>query len=234
MASSKTAKTTPKKTAGRKPSAASPSRALRNRAAKITALLRDEYPRAKTALDHESPLELLVATILSAQCTDERVNMVTPNLFKRYPNAGLLARARRPSVEKIIHSTGFFRNKAKNIQGAAKAIIERHGGKVPRTMEELLELPGVARKTANCVMGSAYGIASGVVVDTHVARISRLLKLSEEKTPEKIERDLMALLPKDQWIDFSHWLIDHGRAVCIARRPKCADCLIAHFCPSKA
>jgi len=160
--------------------------------------------------------------------------MVTPNLFKRYPNAGLLARARRPSVEKIIHSTGFFRNKAKNIQGAAKAIIERHGGKVPRTMEELLELPGVARKTANCVMGSAYGIASGVVVDTHVARISRLLKLSEEKTPEKIERDLMALLPKDQWIDFSHWLIDHGRAVCIARRPKCADCLIAHFCPSKA
>ncbi len=210
-----------------------PPQALRNRARKIASALAREYPLAKTALDHVNPLQLLVATILSAQCTDERVNKVTPELFKRYPDAASLARARRPALERIVHSTGFFRNKAKSIQGAAQAIVERHGGEVPDTMEELLALPGVARKTANVVMGSAFGVASGVVVDTHVARISRLLELTTENAPEKIERDLMALLPRDQWIDFSHWLIHHGRRVCIARRPRCDACVLRVHCPSR-
>jgi len=190
------------------------------------------YPDARTALDFSTPLEILVAIILSAQCTDERVNLVTAQLFKKYRKAEDYYRVPQEELEKDIHSTGFFRNKAKSIQGATRMIVERFGNSFPNTMETLLELPGVARKTANCVLGNAFGITSGVVVDTHVLRVSARLGLTKEKDPEKVERDLMALVPKERWIDFSHWIINHGRALCKARKPKCGECFLSDICPS--
>ena len=211
---------------------ARPNEALRDRAAAITRALAAEYGAATCALRHESPFELLVATILSAQCTDVRVNLVTPALFAKYPDARRLAQSPPGELEALIRPTGFFNAKARNLRGCARALVERHRGEVPRTMEELLLLPGVARKTANVVLGTAFGIASGVVVDTHVMRITRLLKLTRQVSPEKIERDLVALLPKEEWIDFSHRLIWHGRKVCIARRPQCDRCVLAELCPS--
>jgi len=180
---------------------------------------------------HDSPLELLVATILSAQCTDVRVNMVTPKLYARYPTAAALAAAPLRDIERIIQSTGFFRNKARNIQACCRKLVAEHGGEVPRTMEELVELPGVGRKTANVVLGTAFGIATGVVVDTHVMRLSRRLGLTTHKDPIKIERDLMEQLPKRQWIDFSHRLIHHGRRICAARKPLCEECPLETICP---
>ncbi|MCC6750811.1 MAG: endonuclease III [Deltaproteobacteria bacterium] len=190
------------------------------------------YPQAATALTHENPLQLLVATILSAQCTDERVNQVTPRLFATYPDARALAEAEPEALEGIIHSTGFFRAKAKSIRGACRLLCDRHEGKVPHEMSALLELPGVARKTANVVLGSAFGISSGVVVDTHVARLSGRLGLSHHTDPAKIEADLMALVPRERWIGFAHQLILHGRAVCAARKPACSRCALAPHCPS--
>jgi endonuclease-3 len=204
----------------------------RKRVRQIIKLLRGEYPEARCSLDHTNPLELLVATILSAQCTDERVNAVTAGLFRKYRTWEDYASAPAAELERDIHSTGFFRNKAKSIQGACRLIGERHGGRVPDRMELLLELPGVARKTANVVLGNAYHIASGVVVDTHVSRLSGRLGLSAEKTPEKIERDLTDVVPKSDWIDFSHLLIAHGRKVCKARNPLCGECVLARLCPS--
>jgi endonuclease III len=182
------------------------------------------YPDATCELDHRSPYQLLVATILSAQCTDARVNLVTPEVFRRWPTPRALAEASQAEVEKVIRSTGFFRNKAKSLRGMARAIIERHRGEVPRTMEALLELPGVARKTANVVLGTAFGVATGVVVDTHVARLSARLGLTREREPVKIERDLMAVLPEEEWVGFAHRLIWHGRRVCAARKPRCGEC----------
>lgn len=204
----------------------------KKRVRQIIRTLKKEYPDARCSLDHTSPLELLVATILSAQCTDERVNLVTADLFRKYRTWEDYASAPSAELERDIHSTGFFRNKAKAIQGACRMIGERHGGRVPDSMEELLELPGVARKTANVVLGNAYGIPSGVVVDTHVARLSERLGLSAEKQPEKIERDLASLVPESDWIIFPHLLIAHGRKVCKARTPLCAECPVAKLCPS--
>src|SRR2546426_7461004 len=192
--------------------------ALKARARKIVGRLERAYPNATCALDHHSALELLVATILSAQCTDARVNKVTPVLFAKYRTAGDYASADPRVFEREIQSTGFFRNKTKSILGMAQALVERHGGNVPDTMEQLVELPGVGRKTANVILGTWFGKNEGVVVDTHVHRITRLLKLTRQDTPEKIERDLMQLLPRDKWTVFSHLLILHGRKVCIARR----------------
>jgi endonuclease-3 len=202
------------------------------RARRIVGLLRQEYPDARCSLNFTNPLELLVATILSAQCTDERVNLVTAELFRKYRTCDDYAGAAPSELEQDIRSTGFFRNKAKAIQGACRQLSERHGGRVPRTMEELLELPGVARKTANVVLGNAYHLATGVVVDTHVSRLSARLGLSAHAAPEKIERDLMSLIPEPDWIDFSHLLIAHGRKVCKARTPLCAECLLEPLCPS--
>jgi len=196
--------------------------------------LKREYPKARCSLDYSSPLELLVATILSAQCTDERVNKVTPGLFRRYPTAADYASAPPEELEREIHSTGFFRNKARSIQGACRQLRDEHGGRVPQTMDELLKLPGVARKTANVVLGNAYGQASGVVVDTHVARLSERLGLSAEKAPEKIEQDLMRLVPRRDWVLFPHLLIAHGRKICKARAPLCCDCPLQQVCPSNA
>jgi endonuclease-3 len=204
----------------------------RARTRRIIARLRKEFPDAKCALDHGSPLELLVATILSAQCTDVRVNLVTPALFAKYRRAIDYAAADPTVFQQEIQSTGFFRNKTKSILGMAQALIERHGGQVPATMQELVALPGVGRKTANVVLGNAFGKNEGIVVDTHVQRISGLLKLTKQKTPEKIERDLMALVPRDDWTIFSHLLILHGRRTCVARRPRCESCSISRYCPS--
>lgn len=190
------------------------------------------YPEATCALDHRSAFELLAATILSAQCTDARVNLVTPELFRRWPDAHALAGARQSEVEEVIRSTGFFRNKAKNLIGMAQGIVAEHGGKVPDTMEALHALPGVGRKTANVVLGNWYGKNEGVTVDTHVTRLSRLLKLTKANDAVKIERDLMALVPRPEWTVISHLLILHGRAVCIANRPKCGECVLADLCPS--
>ena len=206
--------------------------AEKRRVGRIVGLLKQEYPEARCSLDHGNALELLVATILSAQCTDERVNVVTSSLFRKYRTWEDYAAAPAAELEADIRPTGFFRNKAKSIQGACRLIGERHGGSVPRSMGELLELPGVARKTANVVLGNAYGIASGVVVDTHVSRLSARLGLSGEKAPEKIERDLAGLLPESDWIDFPHLLIAHGRKVCKARTPLCSGCVLAGLCPS--
>ncbi len=192
--------------------------------------LKKAYPTVECALTHDNPLQLLVATILSAQCTDVRVNMVTPELFKKYRSAKEFAAAAPLELEKLIHSTGFYRNKAKSILGMAKIVSEKYGGNVPRTMAELLELPGVARKTANVVLGTAYKTAAGVVVDTHVMRLSNRLGLTKEKTPEKIERDLMKIVPQDDWIWFSHALITHGRTVCFARSPNCPGCPVKKEC----
>jgi len=194
--------------------------------------LRGEYPEAQCALTHENPYELTVSTILSAQCTDEMVNRVTPALFRRYPTPEKLAKAGLPAVEKLIKSTGFFRNKAKSITGMAKKVVSDFGGKVPETMDELLTLPGVARKTANVVLGVAFGKAEGVVVDTHVHRLSRRLGLTKHDDPKKIERDLMEALPKGDWIDIGHLLIWHGRRVCTARKPACERCVLKDRCPS--
>jgi endonuclease III len=204
----------------------------KKRARRIVALLKREYPDATCSLNHTSPLELLVATILSAQCTDERVNLVTAELFRKYRTCEDYAAAPAAELENDIRSTGFFRNKAKAIQGACRLLLEEFGGRVPATMEELLRLPGVARKTANVVLGNAYGIASGVVVDTHVSRLSARLALSAEKSPEKIEQDLAALIPEADWIIFPHLLIAHGRKICKARTPLCAECVLEPLCPS--
>ncbi len=209
-----------------------PAATRKRRTRTIIARLEKAYPNAHCALDHHSPLELLVATILSAQCTDMRVNMVTPALFAKYHAAADYAAADPRVLEREIQSTGFFRNKTKSILGMAQALEERHGGQVPDTMEALVGLPGVGRKTANVVLGNAFGKNEGVVVDTHVQRLSTLLGLTKEATPEKIERDLMALVPQDRWTWFSHTLILHGRAVCIARRPRCEGCVVNRLCPS--
>ena len=196
--------------------------------------LQELYPDARCALDHRNAYELLCATILSAQCTDARVNLVTPTLFARYPTPFELARANPADVEEIIRSTGFFRNKTRSLIGMAQALVSQHGGEVPRTMEELRQLPGVGRKTANVILGNAYSINEGVTVDTHVTRLSRLLGLSSERDAEKIETQLMKLFPRESWGLLSHLLIFHGRNVCIARRPRCSDCALAQLCPSSA
>jgi endonuclease-3 len=196
--------------------------------------LKREYPDARCSLNFSNPLELLVATILSAQCTDERVNIVTADLFRKYRKPDDYLKVTQEELEQDIRSTGFYRNKAKAIQGASRLISEQHAGRVPDRLEDLLLLPGVARKTANVVLGNAFGIASGVAVDTHVQRLSRRLRLSDETQPEKIERDLMELVPKKDWIEFSHLLIYHGRKVCKARNPLCAECVIEPLCPSSS
>jgi endonuclease-3 len=198
----------------------------------IVRLLRRHYPRARTALEFGNPLEILVATILAAQCTDERVNTITPGLFRRYPAAADLAWADRAELEGIIRSAGFFRNKAKSIVGAARRIVEVYGGVVPDSMEELVTLPGVARKTANIVLSAGYGKAEGIAVDTHAGRLARRLGLSREEDPVKVERDLMALLPRKDWLDFNVLLVEHGRALCRARKPDCPACFLARLCPS--
>ncbi len=202
------------------------------RIAAILDVLARTYPDVVCALNHRSAWELTVATILSAQCTDARVNLVTPALFRAYPTPKAMASAGLPEIEELIRTTGFFRNKAKSIQGAAKAVVEEFGNKVPQTMDEMLRLPGVARKTANVVLGSWYEIAVGVVVDTHVLRLSRRLHLTANTTPEKVEQDLMKIIPQDRWINFSHELIHHGRQICVARTPKCADCTLEGLCNS--
>jgi len=204
----------------------------RRRTRSIITRLKREFPDAKCALDHANPLELLVATILSAQSTDARVNIVTPALFAKYRNAAEYSAADPAVFQGEIHSTGFFRNKTKSILGMAQALVERHGGRVPDTMDALVALPGVGRKTANVVLGNAFGKNEGVVVDTHVSRISGLLKLTKQTDPVKIERDLMELVPRKDWTIFSHLLILHGRKTCIARRPKCESCRINDLCPS--
>ncbi len=207
-------------------------KARTERAAQVYDLLAAEYPDATTALDHRDPYELTAATILSAQCTDERVNMVTPVLFERYPNTEALAGARQEELEEIIKSTGFFRNKAKSLLGMATAVVERHGGEIPGTMKDLVALSGVGRKTANVILGNAFGIDEGVVVDTHVKRLSTRMALTREKDPVKIERDLMETFPRERWTLLSHLLIFHGRQVCDARKPRCEACAVSHLCPS--
>jgi endonuclease-3 len=204
---------------------------LKRRARTIINRLKKSYPAPGTALDHQSALELLVATILSAQCTDVRVNKVTPQLFARYPTASDYAAADRSELEELIRSTGFYRNKAKSILGASQKIVEKFGGHVPRSMDELLELPGVARKTANVVLGNFFGIAAGVVVDTHVHRLSHRMGLSSGKTAEQVEKDLMAVYATKEWIDLGNVLILHGRSVCSARQPKCDECIVSSHCP---
>ncbi|MEZ5422587.1 MAG: endonuclease III [Pyrinomonadaceae bacterium] len=206
---------------------------VKKQAATVIRRLKKEYPNAHCALEHSNAFELLIATILSAQCTDARVNIVTAELFRKYRGPEDFVNTSQSELERDIHSTGFFRNKAKNIQAACRRIIEVYGGRVPQTMDDLLTLGGVARKTANVVMGNAFGIASGVVVDTHVSRLSQRLGLTKNKTPEKIEKDLENVVPKKDWIMLPHWLISHGRAVCIARNPKCPECVLADICPSK-
>lgn len=208
--------------------------ALAERAKTILARLKAEYPDAHCALDHADAYQLLVATILSAQCTDARVNQVTPEFFARYPEPEELARAEQAEVEELIRSTGFFRNKARSLIGMARALVADHAGDVPRTMEELRDLPGVGRKTANVVLGNAYGINEGITVDTHVTRLSRLLGLTRHDDPVRIEQDLMPLFPREEWALLSHLLIFHGRQVCVARRPRCPDCVVADLCPSAA
>ena len=212
------------------PREAAAARSLR--AGDILRRLEAAYPDAHCALEHADPYQLLVATILSAQCTDVRVNMVTPALFARFPDARALAAGSQPEVEDLIRSTGFFRNKARNLLAMAAALVEHHGGLVPDSMDALQALPGVGRKTANVVLGNAFGRNEGVTVDTHVGRIARLLRLSAATDPEKVERDLMGLFPQAKWTILSHLLISHGRAVCIARRPRCGACPISAQCPS--
>ncbi len=217
----------PKRRQGRTVRPTSPERV-----AEILTLLRKTYPGVVCALNHRSAWELTVATILSAQCTDVRVNLVTPELFRRFPSPAAMAGASLPEIEELIRTTGFFRNKAKSILGAAKLVVNEYGGEIPQTMDEMLRIPGVARKTANVVLGSWFAIASGVVVDTHVLRLSRRLELTKETTPEKVEKNLAKIIPKDRWIDFSHELIHHGRQICIARKPRCADCALEKACNS--
>ena len=227
--STKLAAGKPVKASG-KPFAETPEE-RRTRAAAIREILGKEFPEARTALLHHSPFQLLVATILSAQCTDERVNMVTLVLFSRHKTPYEFAAADQSELEEIIRSTGFFRMKAKNIIGCSKGLVERFGGEVPSRMEDLVTLPGVGRKTANVVLGQAFGIASGVVVDTHVYRLAQRMGFSREKTPEKIEVDLMDAFPRSSWIEISSSLILHGRRTCPARKPKCDICAVAGYCP---
>jgi endonuclease-3 len=198
---------------------------------RVVERLKADYPDATCALENETPFELLVATILSAQCTDVRVNMVTPELFRRWPTAADMARAPIKSLEKVIQSTGFFRAKAKNIKAASLALMEQHGGEVPRDMEQLVALPGVGRKTANVVLGTAFGVATGVVVDTHVSRLSQRLGLTKHTDATKIEQDLMRIVPQEDWVNFAHRMIHHGRQICVARKPKCSKCSMNSFCP---
>ncbi|HEV7699313.1 MAG TPA: endonuclease III [Pyrinomonadaceae bacterium] len=205
---------------------------LKKRTREIIRRLRRTYPDAHCALNHSNAFELLIATILSAQCTDARVNIVTADLFRKYRGPGDFLTVAQRELEDDIHSTGFFRNKAKNIQAACSRIIETYGGEVPQTMEDLLTLGGVARKTANVVLGNAFGIASGVVVDTHVRRLSQRLGITTNIDPVKIEKDLALLVPKKDWVMFPHWMISHGRQICHARNPKCGDCVLADICPS--
>ncbi len=207
-------------------------KARAERAAEIFELLTEEYPAAHCELDFVDPFQLAVATILSAQTTDERVNMVTPELFRRFPDARRLAAADQGEVEELVRSTGFFRNKARNIIGFARGLVADHEGEVPRTMAELSVLPGVGRKTANVILGNAFGIDEGVVVDTHVKRLSGLLGFTREESPDKVERDLMAIFPRERWTMLAHLLIWHGRRVCDARRPRCEACVVSHLCPS--
>ncbi len=209
-------------------------KAQAERAATIYEILLAEHPDAKCALEHVSPYELAVATILSAQCTDARVNMVTPELFRRYPDPGSLAAAIPAELEEVIRSTGFFRNKTRNLIGMATALLEEHKGELPRSIKELSALPGIGRKTANVILGNAFGIDEGVVVDTHVKRLAGRMRFTAQSTPEKIERDLMALFPRRVWTMLAHLLIHHGRRVCNARKPKCNQCAISHLCPSSA
>ncbi len=204
---------------------------LRTRAQKIVRSLKRSYPDAFCALEHHNSYQLLVATILSAQCTDARVNMVTPELFRRFPDTASLARAEPAELESLIRSTGFFRAKARNLLAMAGQVVATHDGTIPDDLDALTALPGVGRKTANVVLGTAFGIASGVVVDTHVKRIARRLGLTEGRTPEQIERDLMELIPRKEWVDFSHRLIHHGRKVCLARSPRCEGCALESLCP---
>ncbi len=195
--------------------------------------LDEAYPDAVCALDHRTPWELLVATILSAQCTDVRVNLVTPELFRRFPTPQAMAKASLPELEDLVRTTGFYRNKAKSIQGAARKIIADFGGEVPQTLAELITVPGAARKTANVVLGVCFGKAEGLVVDTHVFRIARRLELAKGETPEKVEQELMQVLPRERWIRFSHQIIQHGRKVCMARNPKCGECNLEPLCRSE-
>lgn len=204
----------------------------KKRTAEIIKRLKKAYPDAHCALNHSNAFELLIATILSAQCTDERVNIVTADLFRKYRGPADYLTVDQSELEKDIHSTGFFRNKSKSIQGACRLLIDEFGGEIPQTMEEILTLPGVARKTGNVVLGNAFGIASGVVVDTHVARLSQRLGLTENDNAEKIEKDLIELVPKRNWIIFPHLLISHGRQICVARKPRCRQCVLANICPS--
>jgi endonuclease-3 len=218
--------------AQRKPAVRRPSAALRQRAADVYERLGREYPGARIALSYDSPFQLLVAVILSAQTTDVGVNKVTPVLFEAYPDAVSLAGADPSDVERIVHPTGFFRNKTKNIMGAARRIVADYDGRVPDTMDDLLTLPGVARKTANIVLANAYGVIDGIAVDTHVFRLSHRLGFTKREDPVKVESDLMALFPRDTWMELTYRLIEHGRAVCDARRPACGVCKLAGLCPS--
>lgn len=239
MPVTKPAKKSPKKTAAK----SAPKRQARPRALggdlapeRIAAILKgldEAYLNATCALNHRTPWELLVATILSAQCTDVRVNMVTPELFRRFPSPEAMTKAPLPELEELIKTTGFFRNKAKSIKGAAQTIMEKFNGQVPRTLDELITVPGAARKTANVVLGVSYGLAEGVVVDTHVFRIAHRLGLAKGDTPQKVEQELMQVIPRAKWIDFSHQVIHHGRQVCVARNPKCKECNLETLCRSK-
>ena len=215
------------------PDQLTPASSAEARMPEILRLLHVEYPDAQCELNYATPLELLVATVLSAQCTDERVNQVTPDLFKAYPTAQDYAEADIEELQEAVRSTGFYRNKAKNVQNACRRIVEEYGGEVPGTMDDLVTLPGVARKTANVVLGNAFHVADGIAVDTHVKRLANRSALTQESAPEKIEKDLMQLAPRDEWIDVSHLLIFHGRRVCFARKPNCPECAIRHLCPSE-
>jgi len=205
----------------------------KRRRERVLEKLRELYPDAECALKYKNPFELLVATILSAQSTDKIVNQITPALFKKYPTPAAMADAALPELEESVRSSGFFHNKAKNLKACVAALVNEYHGEVPRTMEELIKLPGVGRKTANVVFGNAFNINAGVVVDTHIQRLSQRLGFSHEQTPEKIERDLMAMVPLEEWMVFSHRMIQHGRQVCSARKPKCDECLLATDCPSR-
>jgi endonuclease-3 len=207
------------------------SKATPAHAAAVAKGLAEEYGNAECALVHKNPFELMIATILSAQCTDQRVNMVTPELFNKWPTPQAMAKAEARELEKTIQSTGFFRNKAKSILGCSKKLVELHGGKVPQTLEELVKLPGIGRKTANVVLGTAFGIPSGIVVDTHVTRLCQRLGLTKHTNAVKIEQDLIKLLPREEWINFSHRLIHHGRRICNARKPRCGECMLLAICP---
>jgi len=224
------AATTKKKLAAARTSGA-PKVDPKTTAKKVVKHLAEDYPDVTCALENESAFELLVATILSAQCTDERVNMVTPELFRRWPTPEKMAAAPIEQLEKVIHSTGFYRNKAKNIKACSRELADKHNGEVPRDIESMVTLPGVGRKTANVVLGTCYGMATGVVVDTHVTRISNRLGLTKHTDATKIEKDLMQLVPQDEWVDFAHRMIHHGRRICMARKPKCDECSMRGFCP---